>query len=151
MRRTTRAWRNGQIVQKSGPTNSLGLVKFDLRNDQAIYLHDTPAKALFRRDERHESHGCVRVDDALGFARLIAQDQGVLEQWERALATGEETFVNLPHEIPVRLLYHTAWAEGGRIVFAPDAYNWDEDVAEALGLPARPRRAPTRRDRDIGP
>jgi murein L,D-transpeptidase YcbB/YkuD len=151
MRRNNMEWRDGQIVQQSGPKNSLGLVKFDLRNDQQIYLHDTPAKALFRQAERHESHGCVRVDDALGFARLIAQDQGVLDDWEEALASGEESFVTLPRPIPVRLLYHTAYLEGGRVVFAPDAYNWDEDVAEALGLPARPRRAPTRRNRDVGP
>jgi L,D-transpeptidase YcbB len=151
MRRNRMEWRNGQIVQRSGPSNSLGLVKFDLRNDQQIYLHDTPAKALFRQAERHESHGCVRVDDALGFARLIARDQGVLDDWEEALETGEESFVTLPRPIPVRLLYHTAYLEGGRIVFAPDAYSWDEDVAEALGLPARPRTAPRPRRGDIGP
>jgi murein L,D-transpeptidase YcbB/YkuD len=151
MRRNDMEWRGGQIVQGSGPRNSLGLVKFDMRNDHQIYLHDTPAKALFRQAERHESHGCVRVDDALGFARLIAQDQGVLDDWEEALASGEESFVTLPRPIPVRLIYRTAWVEGGRIVFAPDAYGWDEDVAQALGLPARPRPAPTRRARDIGP
>ena len=65
------------IVQLPGPRNSLGLVKFDMRNDQAIYLHDTPAKALFARDQRHFSHGCVRVQDALGFAEMIAQHEGV--------------------------------------------------------------------------
>jgi len=151
MRRNHMEWRDGQIVQESGPKNSLGLVKFDLRNDQAIYLHDTPAKALFRRDERHESHGCVRVDDALGFARLIAQDQGVVDDWERALATGEETFVTLPRPIPVRLMYQTAFVENGRIVFAPDAYGWDEDVAEALGLPRRPRAAQRAHAGDVGP
>jgi murein L,D-transpeptidase YcbB/YkuD len=151
MRRNQMEWRNGSIVQKSGPRNSLGLVKFDMRNDEQIYLHDTPAKALFRQPERHESHGCVRVDDALGFARMIAQDQGVLDDWEEALAKGEESFVTLPRPIPVRLIYQTAYVEGGRIVFAPDVYGWDEDVAAALGLPARPRRAAAVRRRDIGP
>jgi len=151
MRRNNMEWRNGQIVQASGPKNSLGLVKFDLRNDQAIYLHDTPAKAMFRRDERHESHGCVRVDDALGFARLIAADEGVLDDWERALATGEETFVTLPRPIPVRLMYQTAFVQNGRIVFAPDVYGWDEDVAEALGLPRRTRAEQRARGGDLGP
>ncbi len=143
--------RDGWIVQLSGPRNSLGLVKFDMQNDQEIYLHDTPAKALFGQADRHASHGCVRVDDALGFARMIASQEGVLEEWERARATGEETFVPLPRRIPVRLLYHTAFVEDGRVMFAPDAYGWDEDVAEALGLARRPRRTARPHARDVGP
>jgi len=143
--------RDDNIVQLSGPENSLGLVKFDMQNDQSIYLHDTPAKALFSQDWRHFSHGCVRVQDALGFARLIAGQEGVLEDWDEALATGEETFVRLPREIPVRLLYHTAFVEDGRIRYRPDAYGWDEDLAEALGLGPRPRRARPAHARDVGP
>ena len=151
MARNNMEWRDGWIVQKSGPRNSLGLVKFDMRNDHAIYLHDTPAKGLFREDQRQFSHGCVRVEDALGFARMIATDQGVLDQWQEASATGEETFVALPRQIPVRLLYHTAFADGGRIVFRPDPYGWDEDVAEALGLAARQRRPRPQHRGDVGP
>src|SRR5206468_11903265 len=99
MQRLHMEWRNGSIVQDSGPTNSLGLVKFDLRNDQQIYLHDTPAKALFARPERHRSHGCVRVFDALGFAAMIAEDENVLDDWNSALAADDEGFVPLPHPI----------------------------------------------------
>jgi murein L,D-transpeptidase YcbB/YkuD len=143
--------RDGRIVQRSGPDNALGQVKFDMRNDQAIYLHDTPAKALFAENQRHFSHGCVRVQDALGFARMIAEQEGVLDDWEEALAKDEETFVALPREIPVRLLYHTAFVDGGRIRFRPDVYGLDEDVAQALGLAARPRVTRVRRPTDVGP
>jgi murein L,D-transpeptidase YcbB/YkuD len=151
MRRHHMAWRDGWIVQSSGPTNSLGLVKFDLRNDQDIYLHDTPAKSLFARPDRHASHGCVRVFDALGFAAMIAEDEDVLDAWSRASATGEEGNVPLPHPIPVRLFYQTAWVDNGRVVIVPDVYGWDEDVAEALGLPHRPRAAAPAPVRDLGP
>jgi murein L,D-transpeptidase YcbB/YkuD len=151
MARNNMSMENGRIVQESGPTNSLGLVKFDMKNDHAIYLHDTPAKALFQQTERHHSHGCVRVEDALGFARMIATDQGVLEQWERAQATGEETFVNLAREIPVRLLYHSAFVDGGRVMFRPDPYGWDDDVAEALGLARSARRTVRTHVQDVGP
>ena len=151
MRRHHMEWRDGWIVQQSGPDNSLGLVKFDLRNDQQIYLHDTPAKSLFTRSERHASHGCVRVMDALGFAAMIARDEGVLDQWNEALATGEEGNVALPHQIPVRLLYQTAYVDHGRVVIVPDVYGWDEDVAEALGLPRRARPAAPAPVRDLGP
>ena len=143
--------RDGRIVQLSGPDNALGQVKFDMRNDQAIYLHDTPAKALFATDDRHRSHGCVRVQDALGFAELIAQHEGVLDDWHEALAKEDETFVTLPREIPVRLLYQTAFVDGGRVVYRPDAYEWDEDLAAALGLTVRPRRPRGPRVTDVGP
>jgi L,D-transpeptidase YcbB len=156
MRRHDMERRDGWIVQRPGRRNSLGLVKFDLQNDEEIYLHDTPAKALFAQPERHSSHGCVRVADALGFAALIARDEGVLDAWQRALAAREDGepstgFVPLPRPIPVRLLYWTAFVENGRVVFVPDAYGWDEDVAAALGLPRRPRPAPRPSGGDPGP
>ena len=151
MRRHHMEWRNGSIVQASGPTNSLGLVKFDLRDDQQIYLHDTPAKSLFNRTDRHASHGCVRVSDALGFAAMIAADENVSDDWDRARATGEESFVPIAHAIPVRLLYQTAYLDNGRIVIVPDVYGWDEDVAEALGLPPRARPTASAHGQDIGP
>ncbi len=149
--RNNMEWRDGWIVQKSGPRNSLGLVKFDMRNDESIYLHDTPAKVLFSEDMRHFSHGCVRVQDALGFAALIAADQGITDEWNRARATGEETFVQLPRAIPVRLLYQTAFLDGGRIRYRLDAYGWDNEVARGLGLPARQRAEYVHRRHDIGP
>jgi hypothetical protein len=38
------------------------------------------------------------------------------------------------------------------VVFVPDAYGWDEDVAEALGLARRSRAAAARaRALDLGP
>jgi len=158
MARNNMEWRDGQIVQAPGPRNSLGLVKFDMQNTHAIYLHDTPAKGLFGADERHRSHGCVRVFDALGFARLIAEHEGVLAQWERARARDddeeaehEEAFVSLPRPIPVRLLYHTARVENGQVVIVPDIYGWDDSVARALGLPAGPRRAARVQAGDVGP
>lgn len=143
---------NGYYVQQPGPDSALGLVKFDMQDPFAIYLHDTPAKALFAMDNRHRSHGCVRVQDALQFAGGIAERQGVLAEFKKALAGGDEAFVKLGKPIPVRLLYHTAYLDGGRIRFQPDTYGWDDKVAEALGLKAGPARASdTDASTDIGP
>ncbi|HEY1606926.1 MAG TPA: L,D-transpeptidase family protein [Allosphingosinicella sp.] len=128
------AEKNGRLVQESGPDNALGLVKFDMDDPYAIYLHDTPAKALFASPDRHGSHGCTRVEDALGFARMIADEQGVRSRFEQALATGKEANVTLPKPIPVRLVYQTAYLDGGRVVFRPDPYGWDDRLAQALGL-----------------
>lgn len=164
MRRRNFERENGRLVQQPGPQNALGLVKLDMRNDHAIYLHDTPSKAAFGQQDRHLSHGCVRVQDAVGFARLIADDEGKRAELDEALgqsdAERETTFIDLGQEIPVRLLYHTAFLDNGRLVFAPDIYGWDAKVAEALGLPVPPASADAeqraearRRNRgsDVGP
>jgi len=145
--------KDGQYVQQPGPKNSLGLVKFDLQNDEAIYLHDTPAKALFSQDRRHRSHGCVRVENAVQFATALAQQEGVLEQFQKAMQKDDQSFVELPQQIPVRLLYHTAFWDGSRIQFRPDVYGWDENIAKALELaPGPPQKIeqPESGD-DVGP
>jgi len=118
-------YRDGRLVQLPGPKNALGQVKFDMRNDQAIYLHDTPAKALFATPDRHRSHGCVRVDRALDFALMLASDDGVVRQFQEALMEEDETFVKLRTEIPVRLLYRTAFVEGGQVRLVEDIYGWE--------------------------
>lgn len=144
--------KDGWIVQQPGPKNSLGLVKFDMKNEHAIYLHDTPAKALFKEVERQRSHGCVRVEDALGFAEMIARDEGVTDKWQAARATGKETFVSLPREIPVRLLYQNVFFDGkGQPVVRSDPYGWNEPVAAALGFDVRSGRRLQADGTDVGP
>jgi murein L,D-transpeptidase YcbB/YkuD len=143
---------NGRYVQAPGPKNSLGLVKFDLDDPQQIYLHDTPAKALFTTPERHRSHGCIRVENALQFAALLTSQDNVMSQFEKALASGDEQWVKLKTEIPVRLLYHTAFLDEGRVHFRPDIYGWDDDVAMALGLVRGAARKPWQQQvEDVGP
>jgi murein L,D-transpeptidase YcbB/YkuD len=143
---------NGKYVQQSGDKNSLGAVKFDMEDKQQIYMHDTPAKALFGLPDRHRSHGCVRVENAVQFAEMLASQDGVLQQLEEALADGDEKWVKLKTEIPVRMLYQTAFWEGSRIQFRPDVYGRDDDVAAALGLVRGPARKPYRQSgEEIGP
>jgi L,D-transpeptidase YcbB len=142
-----------QYVQQSGPKNSLGLVKFDMQDDEAIYLHDTPAKALFGLPDRHRSHGCVRVQNAIQFATALAEQEGVLDQFQQAMQKDDESFIKLPKEIPVRLLYQTAFWDGTNVQFRPDVYGWDDNVAKALGLePGPPRKIPQPESGDdVGP
>jgi murein L,D-transpeptidase YcbB/YkuD len=143
--------KNGKLVQQPGPKSALGLVKFDMANPHAIYLHDTPAKALFASTERHASHGCARVENALEFARLLAQHEGKLEEFDKALATKEETSVPLEKKIPVRLLYHSAYFDGGKVVFRTDPYGWDDKLAQAMGLGGQVRPRVKTHIEDIGP
>jgi len=143
--------RAGRVIQKPGPESALGQVKFDLQDDHAIYLHDTPTKALFGRAGRHLSHGCVRVEDAVGLAESLAGAAGRLVELQDALAASATRTVDLGAEVPVRLLYQTAYVEAGAVRLAPDAYGWDDDVAPALGLGTGGPRKPPEGSADEGP
>ena len=151
-RRNNMSWRNGWIVQGSGPHNALGLVKFDLRNDLAIYLHDTPAKSLFDKSQRQLSHGCVRVSDALGFAQMLAEQEGIVSQWSKARATGRMKFVTLPQAIPVRLLYRTVYlGQANQVMYRTDPYGWNAAVAATLGFAKDASKQLRSGVNDIGP
>jgi murein L,D-transpeptidase YcbB/YkuD len=143
--------KDGKLVQQPGPKSALGLVKFDMANPHAIYLHDTPAKALFASTARHASHGCARVENAVEFARMLADHQGKLAEFDKALASQKETGVELPEKIPVRLLYHSAYFDGGKVVFRTDPYGWDDKLAQALGFQGQIRPRVKTHIQDIGP
>ncbi|RYF20028.1 MAG: murein L,D-transpeptidase, partial [Oxalobacteraceae bacterium] len=143
---------NGYWVQPSGPDNALGLVKFDMRNNHAIYLHDTAAPELFDRSQRHLSHGCVRVADALGFAQMLSDQEGVGEAWRKAHESGDYQIVDLPREIPVRLLYHNAFVGAdGQVSIRADPYDWNDAVATKLGFADGKTHQAKAEAIDIGP
>jgi len=121
------------VVQPPGPHNALGRIKFNLDNDQAIYLHDTNAKSAFNRDDRALSHGCVRVKDIDQLATELMEQGGDDAALEEALAgKGTET-LDLPQTWPVYIVYFTADAdEAGNIVTYDDPYGYDARVLAAL-------------------
>lgn len=106
------ARRRGYVVsgssyrQRPGPGNALGRMKLVMPNSHAIYLHDTPARHLFEREERAFSHGCIRVRDAMGFAARLA---GVTRtELETMAADGQTRTVPLARPVPVHITYFTA-------------------------------------------
>jgi murein L,D-transpeptidase YcbB/YkuD len=113
--------------QRPGPGNSLGLVKFIFPNHFNVYLHDTPADALFGRIERDFSHGCVRLERPVDLAVYLLRDQPdwTGERIESAMHAGVEQTVKLKKPIPVHLVYFTAWEENGRAHFRGDVYGHD--------------------------
>ena len=126
----------GWVVQRAGPKSSLGYVKFELRDSYAIFLHDTPSKGAFNLSVRQRSHGCVRVQNAVEFARLLLQpDPTKLEAFDAAQDSRVTTRVTTGRPITVRLLYWTAFVDGqGRVAFREDVYQRDAKLAEALGI-----------------
>ena len=114
--------------QKPGASNALGHVKFLFPNPYNVYLHDTPADALFARPGRAFSHGCVRVEHPEALAKWLLMDD---PEWTdnrivEAMEAGEEQQVKLKQEIPVHIVYFTAWADGtGAVRLHPDVYGYD--------------------------
>ena len=121
--------------QKPGNDNALGLVKFIFPNKYNIYLHDTPSKNLFSRDVRAFSHGCVRLADPFDFAYklLAAQTDDPVGFFKAKLATKRETFVHLEVELPVHLIYRTAFTTPrGHTQYRADIYGRDARIWDAL-------------------
>ncbi len=115
--------------------NALGLVKFMFPNQYNIYLHDTPAKSLFRRETRAYSHGCVRLADPFDFAyALLAKQVGnPQEVFQAHLRTGRERRVDLEQPVPVHLVYRTAYTQAdGQMQFRRDVYGRDARIWNAL-------------------
>jgi L,D-transpeptidase YcbB len=123
------------IRQRPGPQNSLGLVKIMFPNEHLVYLHDTPARTLFARDERAFSSGCIRIERPFDLVELLLDDPTT---WNHAaldavVATGQTRTITLQRPVPVVILYWTAEVdELGRIVFKPDIYHRDAKLLAAL-------------------
>ncbi len=127
-------WNNADAVkglvfrQKPGDSNALGHVKFLFPNQYNVYIHDTPADALFAKPGRAFSHGCVRVEEPETLAKYVLKGY---QDWpeERifeAMRAGVEKQVPLKKKIPVHIAYFTAWVDdNGGLHFQPDIYGYD--------------------------
>jgi murein L,D-transpeptidase YcbB/YkuD len=124
-----------QLRQDPGDDNALGLVKIMFPNKYSVYLHDTPTKSLFDKDERTFSSGCIRVQKAFELAELVLNDP---ERWNQAtmaevVAAKITKTVNLAKPVPVLLLYWTAQpTPDGQMIFRNDIYHRDPPTLAAL-------------------
>lgn len=129
---------NGEIEQQAGPDAGLGLIMFDMPNRFDVYLHDTPDKSVFNRENRRISHGCIRVQNPFELAALL-MDQP-LDAIQDGIAEGSTTRQRLPRPVPVFVTYQTAFVDAdGALQFRPDFYNRDAEIWRRLQ-----GRSPTR-------
>lgn len=111
-----------RVRQLPGGSNFMGDIKFMLPNHYGIYLHDTPGKDLFAKDDRHLSNGCVRLEDAHRLARWVFGDM------PRATSPDAEQRVDIKQPIPVYITYMTAGLDGGQLAFRSDSYDRDRQL-----------------------
>jgi murein L,D-transpeptidase YcbB/YkuD len=116
---------NGDAKQAPGPQAGLGAVMFEMPNQFDVYLHDTPDKDAFSRDNRRLSNGCIRVQNPLELAALLMDEP--MEVIQSKVKTGDTVRKHLADPVPVFISYHTALASPGREVeIRPDFYGRDE-------------------------
>lgn len=108
------------------PANSMGMIKFMMPNDFGIYLHDTPGKALFQKDDRWISNGCIRVEDASRLARWL---YGSVPQGNNPK---REQDVPLASPVPVYVTYLTVAPSASGLAFRADPYGRDANVLQKL-------------------
>ena len=132
-------------------------MKLDFQNDYAVFIHGTSAPKLFEKQDRFFSSGCVRVDDPLGLATFLLQDDPSwnCERVDEVVKAGKTTYVMLARPIPLHIVYMTAWIdEQGVANFRNDATRStpaqhpgrprQSDPGRAAGEPRRGARRPGR-------
>ncbi|MFC4254308.1 L,D-transpeptidase family protein [Altererythrobacter xixiisoli] len=119
------------VVQQPGPGNSLGMMKLDMPNPHAIFLHDTPSRHLFNNDNRALSHGCIRTERALELAMTIAiLGQGATREEAVDISrSGKYTRVPVVKTMPVYITYFTMGRDiDGNLRSFNDIYGRDAPV-----------------------
>ena len=108
--------------ESTGPNNSLGVLKFNLKNPFSIYLHDTNSKKAFAKDYRFLSHGCVRLEKPLELADLLAGDEIDIQAIKNGKADTKSKIIKLDQKIPVFIIYMPVTVDGQKVTFIKDVY-----------------------------
>ena len=132
---------NGVAVrQPPSSDNALGELKILFPNSHAIYMHDTPSKSFFKKDQRALSHGCVRLADPRRMAAAVLGT--TVDDVAEQIADGRNKGVQVPQRIPVYVAYFTAWPnKDGAIEYFDDVYERDMYMGRAFEATRLARRA----------
>ncbi len=129
---------NGEAEQLPGPDAGLGYIMFDMPNRFDVFLHDTPGRYIFNRDNRRISHGCIRVQNPRQLAALLLQEP--IAAIDQGIAAGGTTRHDLPTPVPVFVVYQTAFLDtDGTLQFRPDFYSRDAEIWQKLQTRPQPR------------
>jgi len=126
------------VIQQPGPTNSLGRMKLEMPNPHAIFFHDTPSRHLFNNSNRALSHGCIRTENALEVAMLVAMlGKGATKDEAVAIATsGKYTKVMNERKLAAYITYFTIATDiNGELTTFNDIYDRDAPVLASLDQP----------------
>ena len=140
------------MVQPPGDSNSLGRMKIDMPNPHAIYLHDTPGKALFNAPVRAFSHGCIRTERAveLGMTMAMLGANMTVDQAVALSTTIKYNRVPMTKTFPVYIAYFTAGRDvDGQLVRFADIYGRDAPIAASFAEPRVPHTTQRRSEEKV--
>ena len=139
------------VKQDNKTGNSLGRIIFRFPNPHSVYLHDTPSRWAFTRNNRAVSHGCVRLQKALDFAffllkepdelledriRIAMDIKPVSEEGKKlpiSAAYRELKHYSLEQYIPLFIDYQTVYLSAdNNLRYCEDIYKYDPSLLEAM-------------------
>lgn len=129
------------VVQQPGARNALGYMKLDMPNEHAIFVHDTPSRALFGSAYRALSHGCIRTEKAvqLGMTMAILGSGKSTDELVAIVKSGEYTRVPMTKTFPIYITYFTMATDiNGKMGTFADLYSRDAPVLAAFAAPRQP-------------
>lgn len=126
---------NLMFRQDPGKINAMASTKINFHNPNNEYMHDTPQQGLFNKLMRFESSGCMRVQNVRDLITWLLRDTPgwSRQEIERVIAGRVNTPIKLAEEVPVYIVYVTAWSAKDRVVqFRDDIYELDGNQELAL-------------------
>jgi len=126
---------NLMFRQDPGKINAMASTKINFHNPNNEYMHDTPQQGLFNKLIRFESSGCMRIQNVRDLNAWLLKDTPgwSRQEMERVIASRQNTPIKLAQEVPVYIVYITAWSAKDRVVqFRDDIYQQDGNQELAL-------------------
>ncbi|MGS0689165.1 L,D-transpeptidase family protein [Shewanella sp. 30m-9] len=102
-----------KLVQLPGHRNALGKYRFSIPNKHSIYLHDTPNKVLFNRQNRALSHGCIRLSESAVFAKYLIDSETdvVKNKFYKSINRKSTSYFRLNQKIPIYIVSNSVWVD----------------------------------------
>lgn len=122
------------LRQAPGDDNALGRVKIMFPNPYLVYLHETPSRSLFEKEDRAFSSGCIRVERPFELVeRLLADPAWNQQALQSVVETRQTRTIRLARPVKLLLIYWTVDEDdAGRVVFKRDIYERDSRLWRAL-------------------
>ncbi|MEI7597049.1 MAG: L,D-transpeptidase family protein [Bacteroidota bacterium] len=111
------------LRQSTGIDNAMGVIKFEINNPFAIYLHASSRQGVFASNNRFLSHGCIRLEKPIELANAILHGTLNIPELKKGRKNTKSKIIKLTHKIPVYIIYNPLIIEGSKIILLDDIYN----------------------------
>ena len=121
--------------QSAGCDNALGKIVFNFENRYNVYLHDTPDRSLFKKENRALSHGCIRVENPEKLVKLLldaGRQQNTYSTVINSMRMYRKFRYTMKKPVPIIIRYTTCELKAGSLIKYPDLYSRDKQLINSL-------------------